>query len=168
MTIFCLPAIFIFFFHFLSLFLSNWGKLKVASTFHANFCSFLISHVNESTDISTPQKLPARGRHVPGAMFTAFWAQLWLELLVCDRSVSVNVITNTFVGLKCLAEIKIQILYDHVDKTCFHIVEMGCQMVQLVSAYIVGPTMLVSLTPAFSVKQTKCSLNTILSVIRFA
>ena len=48
-----------------------------------------------------------------------------------------NVITNAFVGLKCLTETKIQILYDHVDHTRFHIVEMGCQMVQLLSAYIV-------------------------------
>ena len=44
-----------------------------------------------------------------------------------------NVITNTFVGLKCLTETKIQILYDHVDHTRFHIVEMGCQIVQLFS-----------------------------------
>ena len=41
-----------------------------------------------------------------------------------------NVITHTFVGLKCLTETKIQILCDHVDHTRFHIVEMGCQMVQ--------------------------------------
>ena len=66
----------------------------------------------------------------------------------CDRSVSVNVVTHTFAGLKCLTEIKIQILHDHVDHTSFHIVEMGCQMVQLLSAYIVGPTTFVSLTPA--------------------
>ena len=58
-----------------------------------------------------------------------------------------NVITHTFVGLKCLTETKLQILYDHVDHTRFHIVEMGCQMVQLLSAYIVGPTMLVNLIP---------------------
>ena len=37
---------------------------------------------------------------------------------------------------------------DHVDHTRFHIVEMGCQMVQLLSAHIVGPTMCVNLTPA--------------------
>ena len=36
---------------------------------------------------------------------------------------------NTFVGLKCLTETGILILCDHVDHTCFHIVEMGCQMV---------------------------------------
>ena len=59
-----------------------------------------------------------------------------------------NVITHTFVGLKCLTETKIQILYDHVDHTRMHIVEMGCQMVQLLSAYIVRPTMSVNLTPA--------------------
>ena len=59
-----------------------------------------------------------------------------------------NVITHTFVGPKCLTETKIQILYDHVDHTRFDIVEMGCQMVQLLSAYIVGPTMFVNLTPA--------------------
>ena len=81
-------------------------------------------------------------------MFTASSVQLRLELLVCDRSVSVNVITDTFVGLKCLAETKIQILFDHVDHTRFHIVEMGCQMVQLLPAHIVGPTMFVNLTPA--------------------
>ena len=59
-----------------------------------------------------------------------------------------NVMTNTFVGLKCLTETKIQILYDHVDHTRFHIVEMGCQIVQLLSAYIVELTMFVNLTPA--------------------
>ena len=58
-----------------------------------------------------------------------------------------NVITNKFVGLKCLTETKIQILYDHVDHTLFHMVEMGCEMVQLLSTYIVGPTMFVNLTP---------------------
>ena len=60
-----------------------------------------------------------------------------------------NVITYTFVGLKCLTETKIQILCDHVDHTHFHIVEMGCQMVQLLSAHIVEPTMSVNLTPAY-------------------
>ena len=59
-----------------------------------------------------------------------------------------NVITHTFVGLKCLTETKIQILCDHVDHTRFHIVEMGCQMVQLLSAHIVEPTLFVNLTPA--------------------
>ena len=48
-----------------------------------------------------------------------------------------------------MTETKIQILYDHVDHTRFHIVEMGCQMVQLLSAHIVGPTMFVNLTPAY-------------------
>ena len=75
-----------------------------------------------------------------------------LELLVCDRSVSVNVITHTFVGLKCLTETKIQFLCDHVDHTCFHIIVIGCQMVQLLSAHIVGPTMFVNLTPALQNK----------------
>ena len=46
-------------------------------------------------------------------------------------------------------EAKIQILYYHVDNTHFHIVEMGCQMVQPLSADIVGPKMSVNLTPAF-------------------
>ena len=59
-----------------------------------------------------------------------------------------DVITHTFVRLKCLTETKIQILCDHVDHTRFHIVEMGCQMVQLLLARIVGPTMFVNLTPA--------------------
>ena len=58
-----------------------------------------------------------------------------------------NVITHTFVGLKCLTETKIQILCDHVDHTRFHTVEMGWQMVQLLSAHIVRPTMCVNLTP---------------------
>ena len=47
-----------------------------------------------------------------------------------------------------MTETKIQILCDHVDHTRFRIVEMGCQMVQLLSAHIAGPTMLVNLTPA--------------------
>ena len=64
-----------------------------------------------------------------------------------------NVITHTFIGLKCLTETKIQILYDHVDHTRFHIVEMGCRhLVQLLSAYIVGPTMFLNLTPASGVQ----------------
>ena len=58
------------------------------------------------------------------AMFTASWVQLRLEVLDCDRSILVNVTTNKFVGLKCLTEYKI--LYDYVDHTRFHIVEMGC------------------------------------------
>ena len=82
------------------------------------------------------------------AMFTASSVQLRLELFVCDRSVLVNVITHTFVGLKCLTETKIQILCDHVNHTRFHIVEMLCQMVQLLSAHIAGPTIFVNLTPA--------------------
>ena len=83
-------------------------------------------------------------------MFTAsqVLVRLRLNLLVCDRSVSVNVITHTFVGLKCLTENKIQILCDHVSHTRLHTVEMGCQMVQLLSAHIVGPTMCVILTLA--------------------
>ena len=81
-------------------------------------------------------------------MFTASWVQLQLELLVSDRSISVNVINNKFIGLKCLTETKIQILYDNVDHTRFHIVEMGCQMVQLLFADIIGRTMFLDLTPA--------------------
>ena len=81
------------------------------------------------------------------AMFTASLVQLRLELLVCDRSVSVHVITHTFVGLKCVTETKIQILCDHVDHTCLHVIEMGFQMVQLLSAHIVGPTMFVNSPP---------------------
>ena len=61
-----------------------------------------------------------------------------------------NVITNKCVGLKCLIETKIQILYDYVDHTRFYTVEMGCQIVQLLSAFIVGPTMFADLTPASS------------------
>ena len=57
-------------------------------------------------------------------------------------------IINKFVGMKCLTDTKIQILYDHVDHTHFHIVEMGYQMVQLSSSYIAGPMMFVNLTPA--------------------
>ena len=49
---------------------------------------------------------------------------------------------------KCLTETKIQLLCDHVDHTRFHIVEMGCQIVQLLSAHIVGPTMFVNLIAA--------------------
>ena len=82
-----------------------------------------------------------------------------LNLLVCDRSVSVNVITHTFVGLKCLTETKIQILCDHVSHTRLHTVEMGCQMVQLLSAHIVGPTMCVNLTLAELVLLAKSVLK---------
>ena len=41
-----------------------------------------------------------------------------------------------------------QILHDHVDHTRFDIVEMECQMVQLLYADIVGPTVFDNLTPA--------------------
>ena len=107
------------------------------------------AHARSSISLNPLIYQPHRNFHQGAAMFIAFWVQLSLELLVCDRSVSVNVITHTFVGLECLTETKIQILCDHVDHTCFHIVEMGCQMVQLLSAYIVGPTMFVNLAPAF-------------------
>ena len=49
-----------------------------------------------------------------------------LELLICDRLVSVNVITHTFVGVNCLTETKIQILCYNVNHTHFHIAEIGC------------------------------------------
>ena len=55
---------FLYFFSLSKLVFSNWSGLDIYSTFHANFCSFLIFHEFESTDISTPQQLPARGRHV--------------------------------------------------------------------------------------------------------
>ena len=98
-------------------------------------------------------------------MFTASSVQLQLELLVCDRSVSLNVITHTFVGLKCLTETKIQILYDHVDHTRFHIVQMGCQMVQLLSVYIVERTMFVNLTPGLAIGITLTAfVNTVTAV----
>ena len=58
-----------------------------------------------------------------------------------------NVITHTFDGLKCLTETKVWILCDHVDHTRFH-VEIGCQIVQLLSVHIVGETMFVNLAPA--------------------
>ena len=71
-----------------------------------------------------------------------------------------NVITHTFVELKCLTETKIQILCDHVDHTRFHIVEMECQMVQLLSAHIVRPTLFVNLVPALHcVKETDYLCN---------
>ena len=85
-----------------------------------------------------------------GAMFTTSSVQLRLELLVCDRSVSVNVITHTLVGLKCLTETKIQILCDHVDHRRFHIVETGCQMVQLLSAHIVRTNNIRQFDPSLS------------------
>ena len=76
------------------------------------------------------------------AMFAAYWFQLrHVWLVCCDRSVLVKVITHTNVGLKCLREIKIQILCDHVDHTRFH---------------IVGPTMFVNLIPA---KESTCLWN---------
>ena len=43
-----------------------------------------------------------------------------------------------------LTETKIQDLYDHVGHNRFHIVEMGCQIVQLLSADILGQTMFVN------------------------
>ena len=75
-----------------------------------------------------------------------------------------NVITHTFVGLKCLTETKIQILCDHVSHTRLHTVEMGCQMVQLLSAHIVGPTMCVNLTLALVLKFTGAKSNVFISL----
>ena len=86
---------------------------------------------------------------VPVEDLPQFIARSRFESAGCDRSVSVNVITHTFAGLKCLTETKIQILCDHVSHTRSHTVEMGCQMVQLLSAHIVGPTMCVNLTLAY-------------------
>ena len=64
--------------HSLSFF-SNWGKLDVPSIFHVSFSSFLIFHELESTDISIPQQLPARGRHVYSFLSSAATrvARLW-------------------------------------------------------------------------------------------
>ena len=59
-----------------------------------------------------------------------------------------KIVLNRSVGMKCLTEAKRQILYDHVDHTRLHIVEMRCQMVQLLSGYIIGPTMFVIFPPA--------------------
>ena len=89
-------------------------------------------------------------------MFTAF--EFSCDSKVCDRSVSVNVTMNTFDGLKFLTETKIQMLYNHVDQTRFHIFEMGCQ---LLFVYIVGLTIFINFTSAVSVKQIKFSLNTL-------
>ena len=139
MIFFCL---WFFSFHSLSLFFfSNWGKLDIPSTSHVNSWS--------SMSLNSPTYQPHSNFQQGAAMFTASWVQLWFEFFVCDRSVSVNVITHTFVGLKCLTETKIQIMR-------FHIVDMGCQMVQLLSAHIVGPTMFVNLTPAL---QQCCGQN---------
>ena len=76
-----------------------------------------------------------------------------------------NVITHTFVGLKCLTETKIQILCDHVSHTRLHTVEMGCQMVQLLSAHIVGPTMCVNLTLAFDSGDRQMIYTIIISLL---
>ena len=43
------------------------------------------------------------------AMFTASWVQPRLELPVCNRYISVDVITSKFIGLNCSIETKIQI-----------------------------------------------------------
>ena len=67
-------------FHSLNLFFfSNWGKLDVPSTFHVNFCSFLVFHELESTGISIPQQLPARSRNVYSFLSSAATrvARLW-------------------------------------------------------------------------------------------
>ena len=87
-------------------------------------------------------------------MLKAFEFSSDCELPVCDRSILVNIITNKFAALKCLTKTKIQILYDHVDRTHFHMVEMGCKIIQFLSADIVGPTMFVYLTPSPSLHST--------------
>ena len=132
-------------FHSLSSILSNWERLNVPHTFHANFCSFLISYELQSSDISTSQQLPARSCHVYSFLSSALTrgARLWY------RSILVNITTNKFVILKCLTETKKQIFVWSCWSHTFHIVEMGCQMVLLLSADNVGPTMFVNLTPAF-------------------
>ena len=73
----------------------------------------------------------------------------WVRVVSCFINyLSVNVITHTSVGLKYLTETKLQILCDHVSHTRLHTVEMGCQVVQALSARIIGPTMCVNLTLA--------------------
>ena len=47
-------------------------------------------------------------------------------------------------------------LCDHVSHTRSHSVEMGCQMVQLLSAHIAGPTMCANLTLAIDYIATDC------------
>ena len=44
----------------------------------------------------------------------------------------------------CLTEAKTQILCDHVDHTSFCILEMGCQIIQLLRVNIVESTVLLS------------------------
>ena len=78
--------------------------------------------------------------------------------------------------LGCLTETKIHILYDHVDRTRFCIVETECQIIQLLHVNIVEftvllsqqcclvtnvaeSTMLTNLTPA--VGRIECRLATI-------
>ena len=60
-----------------------------------------------------------------------------------------------FVGLKCLTETKIQILSDHVDYTRFHIVEMGCQMVQYLLAHIAGTNNVCQFDPTLALANMK-------------
>ena len=91
--------------------------------------------------------------------------QNWMLILIVGHKVVLVMILDNMTQNDCfsehhhahicwaeisLTETKIKILCDHVDHTRFHIVEMGRQMVQLLSAHIVGPTMFVNLTPAIA------------------
>ena len=69
-------------------------------------------------------------------------------LLQGEESREKNYLDLSFAGLKCSTETKMQILYDYVDHTPSHTVEIECQMVQLLSTYIVESTMFINLTPA--------------------
>ena len=66
---------------------------------------------------------------------------------------------NKFAGLKCLTETKLQILYDSVYHTCYHMVEKGCQMVLTLAAYIVGPIIFLNLPPALQIYWNVLSLS---------
>ena len=77
------------------------------STICDNVCLIMLKGYVKLTYIWTihlnPLSYQPHSNFQPGAaMLTGSWVQLWLKVLVCDRSFSVNVITHTLVGLKCL------------------------------------------------------------------
>ena len=89
-------------FHSLSSFLLNWGRLNVPHTFHANFCSFLISHELKSTDISTPQQPTAWGHHVYSFLSSAVTGVARLSKVNFGQRHREQIISSTLSFKACL------------------------------------------------------------------
>ena len=137
----------------LNLVFSNWSKLDVSGTFHANFCSFLIFHELESTDISNPQQLPATGRHVYSCDSSC--------LFVIGQFRWTSSRTH-LLGWNVWQKPKYKFVWSfwsHTFPHCWDGMSNGSIFVSLCHD-IVGPTMLVNLTPPLELKRDFIPIET--------